>query len=375
MDANSVQELVGGRGIPPGGGGTLKMSFKSTSRPHAFGRPPRLDQLFDKPKPDTSYDDRLAYLMSVAAGWAYADGQALADQLRYYGFPDGTTVDEISIVNQSMYVVALVYFIRSKNGRVGILAFRGTMPTDFINWLTDSSTALEAFDGGGRVHGGFLDNLRALWADIDEKINEAIDPASAKNKEESRQPLSELYITGHSLGAAMAVLCAARIFQDAKPELVDYAHWRQIIKGVYVFGQPRVGDQIFCEIFGNKLNQLVFRHTFARDAVPHLPPFLVGPAYAPPFGEGYYAATTDDKWTLDRRHRHDGRSFFLVWPVLCILASAVTRRVDPLRLIDPPYSIYDHSTKWYIAVSQNSCPERPAAGAAPVSEVVRPAAA
>jgi hypothetical protein len=370
MAATGVrQDMLGGGGVPPDGGGTERRSFESAGR-HPFGKRPRLDDLYTKPKLDSSYSERIAYSMSVAAGWAYANGQTLADQLQYFGFPEGATVREIAVVNQSMYVVALVYFIRSKDGRVGILSFRGTMPTDFINWLTDSSTTLEPFDGGGRVHGGFLANVRSLWADIDEQINGAIDPESAKK--ENKQPLRELYITGHSLGAAMAVLATARIFQDPKPGLTSYGHWQSLIKGVYVYGQPRLGDATFREVFGNKLGDLVYRHTFACDAVPHLPPYLVGPEYAPPFGKGYVATTSDGKWEPDPTNRHDGRAFGLSWPVLCILASAVARRVDPLRQVRPPYSIYDHSTKWYIAVSQNSCPELPTAEVGEISAAARP---
>jgi hypothetical protein len=369
MDATSVrQEILGGEGTPPGGGGTLRRSYKSSGPRHVFGKPPRLDDVFVAPKLDTAYDVRIAYAMSVAAGWAYANGQTLADELQYYGFPDGAEVEEISIVNQSMYVVALVYFVRSKDGRVGVLSFRGTMPTDFINWLTDSSTSLETFEGGGSVHSGFLANVRAVWADVDEHINHALDPDAAKR--DNKQPLRELYLTGHSLGAAMAVVAAARMFQDPKPGLIDYEHWRPIVKGVYLFGQPRVGDERFCDVFGNKLGDLTFRHTFACDAIPHLPPYIVGRGYAPPFGNGYFAASDSDPWTLDASHLHDRRALGLTWPVLCILASSLARRVDPLRQVRPPYSIYDHSTRWYIAVSQNSCPERPiagvtAAGAAP----------
>ena len=67
-------------------------------------------------------------------------------------------------------------------------------------------------------------------------------------------PTYPLYITGHSLGAGLAVLCALE-FQTNNPI-------------VYTFGEPRVGDWDFSQI-SVALNG--FRITHNRDVVVHVP--------------------------------------------------------------------------------------------------------
>ena len=111
-----------------------------------------------------SYDPRMAYLTTVVSAWAYSDGQTMANQLAYYGLPN-CSVREFSVVNDAMLVVAAAYFVRSEDGRVGVLAFRGTMPEDFINWLTDADTTLTNFHFG-MVHTGFYRNVEPLWGGI-----------------------------------------------------------------------------------------------------------------------------------------------------------------------------------------------------------------
>jgi metal-dependent amidase/aminoacylase/carboxypeptidase family protein len=105
--------------------------------------------------------------------------------------------------------------------------------------------------------------------EISTKLYEAIEPASrptGDDQEHGRAPLERLYITGHSLGAAMAVLAAAKIAIDESPSL------RHRLHGVYTFGQPAVGDTRFatqCKgLFGDRL----YRHIYAADVVPCLPP-------------------------------------------------------------------------------------------------------
>ncbi|WP_437327545.1 lipase family protein [Sorangium sp. So ce381] len=74
--------------------------------------------------------------------------------------------------------------------------------------------------------------------------------------------LEALFITGHSLGAAMAAHIAARLFTDSK-----YGEIRQRPRGVYTFGQPMIGDAGFAaraeELFGDRL----FRFVYSNDIV------------------------------------------------------------------------------------------------------------
>lgn len=49
-----------------------------------------------------------------------------------------------------------------------------------------------------------------------------------------KYPTAKLYITGHSMGAAIATLAAIHLQQDGMP-----------VESLYTFGCPRVGNQAF----------------------------------------------------------------------------------------------------------------------------------
>lgn len=71
-----------------------------------------------------------------------------------------------------------------------------------------------------------------------------------------------LYITGHSLGAALATLMAARLAQDK----VYGVH------AVHTFGSPRVGDAEFARAYEAALGHCTFRVVNGEDLVTRVPP-------------------------------------------------------------------------------------------------------
>jgi triacylglycerol lipase len=98
-----------------------------------------------------------------------------------------------------------------------IVAFRGT--ADLRNWLTDLDCEMTPLCwASGKVHRGFAAALESIAAPLDA----ALDPADPRR----------IWITGHSLGGALAMLFALRLKLRRG---VDAA-------GVYTFGQPRVGN-------------------------------------------------------------------------------------------------------------------------------------
>ena len=305
---------------------------------HLFGgTPPRLAHL--EPVETDAYAPKIAYLTSVISGWSYANGKALAHQLPYYGFSEGGSVREFQVVNRAMLVVAAGYFVRTRDGRVGVLAFRGTVPNDFINWLTDANTIMRpAFGGFGQIHAGFYNNLEPLWSDV----TDAIDDASRKwDRAALSEPLQNLYITGHSLGAAMAVIAAARIFSDgAQP-------WQRLVKGVYTFGQPAVGDSGFCRYYEQRFS--LYRHVYHQDVVPRMPPRSVGEFSH--FGKEFLA--TDGGW-----RNTDPPETKLAHSLVASAATAgidfVSRRVVSFRGLKLPYSLEDHGPEGYIRTSRES---------------------
>jgi hypothetical protein len=300
------------------------------------------------------YDPLLNYALSIIAGWSYADGQTLANRLKYYGL-SFATIDEISVVNPAMLIVSSAFLARSACGRLGVLSFRGTEPANAINWLTDADVICRPF-GDGRVHRGFYANLEAVWEDISTALEAAMKPLDATNghnghnehgERDERQPLECLYITGHSLGAAMAVLAAAKLFGGHDRALT------RILRGVYTYGQPAVGDARFAEYCKELFGARLHRHVFASDVVPCLPPSSTGSFVH--FGQERVAPSGKDTWLPPEVAR--GQASYVLSAVAASALSFVLRRLPRAaylqrHLLD--YSLEDHSPTGYIEASRSS---------------------
>jgi len=125
---------------------------------------------------------------------------------------------------------------------VTVVAFRGTRVHGVENLKTDLRFLLAPGEGG-RVHSGFLAALDLVWADLARHLERA-------------PPPGRVLFTGHSLGAALATLAAAR-----RPERA----------AVYTFGSPRVGDAAFRDGYPLPAVRIVNHN----DVVARLPPPLL----------------------------------------------------------------------------------------------------
>jgi triacylglycerol lipase len=158
-----------------------------------------------------------------------------------------------------------------------VVSFRGTQ--DLRNWLTDLDAALTARDGC-KIHAGFWRALDGVFAGLNQTV---FGP-----RHESRR----IWLTGHSLGGALAMLYAWRnvnLFRS-----VPFA-------GLYTFGQPRVGNAAFRDSFPFRagLNACAFRVVNAVDLVPHVP-WLCG-CYRHCGHEVYYESQISNlKFQIDR---------------------------------------------------------------------------
>jgi triacylglycerol lipase len=122
-----------------------------------------------------------------------------------------------------------------------LLALRGTQNLD--NWLTNADTPLVPHPPyPGRVHLGFARAVDQVWPEV-RKLLAAL-------------PKRPLWVTGHSLGGAMATLASLRLVQDGYE-----------VRAVYTYGSPRVGNRSFHSSY----NQTNYRFVNNDDVVPHLP--------------------------------------------------------------------------------------------------------
>lgn len=120
-----------------------------------------------------------------------------------------------------------------------VLAFRGTQP-DIKDVLTDIKADLVNADCGGRAHRGFLE----AFAKVKQQIANAL-------HQHKGQPL---YITGHSLGGALALLATRMLASDS-------------MGACYTYGCPRTGD----DEFFRGIKTPVYRVVNAADGVTRVP--------------------------------------------------------------------------------------------------------
>lgn len=131
-----------------------------------------------------------------------------------------------------------------KNDEFIVLALRGTEEKSIKDIITDLDARLTDCESGGRIHSGF----EAAYAKVAQDIQVAI------NADEIKQ--LPLFITGHSLGGALATIAAKKL-QHAGG-----------IAACYTYGSPRVGDDTW--VAGMKTS--VYRIVNAADCVTMLPP-------------------------------------------------------------------------------------------------------
>ena len=140
-----------------------------------------------------------------------------------------------------------------------VVCFRGTTPSPMrgllregqVNSMAGQERWAEAPEAmrDARVHRGYAAAYRSLLAEVE---GAAADWARTGAEEAKRaKPPPRVVVVGHSLGGALAALCAARLAHDEDIlESSDSSDSRrELVPAVscVTFGQPRVGDDAFRE--------------------------------------------------------------------------------------------------------------------------------
>jgi len=153
--------------------------------------------------------------------------------VRKIGFLDSTYFDRDG---------AQAYRFRSQDDCV--IVCRGTEPNEWNDVKADANAVTVLAETIGRVHSGFKQEVDDLW------------PVLERALAENRLPL---WFAGHSLGAAMATICAARCKVSkisSDPE------------ALFTYGSPRVGARAYVD--HPKL--IHFRWVNNNDIVTRVPP-------------------------------------------------------------------------------------------------------
>jgi len=291
-------------------------------------------------------DDTVAHVLATAAGYAYSDAATVAMIMARMGL-ENNRCRMIGQYVDAMFICSTSFLIQSQDGRVAILAYRGTEPSNFVNWLTDADVYPEKVSfpfGGGAgafdVHAGFYRNVRATRFEVVAALLRALEGRSVhETGEPVPHPLEALYITGHSLGAAMAAMLAVMLITEPA-----YAPIAAKLRSVYTFGQPMIGTPEFaaaCEATPF-LARGLHRYVYRRDVVPTLPPEASGP-FAHFGTEHHY-----DRAAPWATRPSTGQMGSLVGLAEVPLAF-VGRRLRMFRDVRFRYSIDDHGPQHYVS--------------------------
>ncbi|HVO11268.1 MAG TPA: lipase family protein [Vicinamibacteria bacterium] len=278
-------------------------------------------------------DPVVAHILGVLAGYAYGDTATVATMASRLGMAGSACLRIVETVD-AMYICSTAYLLQSRCGRVGILCYRGTELGNLANWLGNADVGSHAVDVGGAplsVHAGFHRNVRATRWPILESLHAAARGESIMGEGRAvDHPLEALYVTGHSLGGAMAVLFALLLGEE--PPLADK------LRAVYTFGQPLTVSGPL-PVAAATLGSRVFRHVYGRDIIPSLPPTVWGPLAH--FGHEFHYG--EGQWHRRQAVTAQLTGFRAVPGSLLGMFAPVKRR-DALR-----FTMADHLPHHYIA--------------------------
>ena len=131
------------------------------------------------------------------------------------------------------------------------MVFRGT--DQIADWL-DNLRVYRVSALFGEFHVGFWESVEDVW-----------DVLSGKLKYIRSKRKKPLFITGHSLGGAMATIAAARLI-----------HEDRTFTSVYTFGQPRAMDRDTGRIYEIEIKGRHYRFQNNEDVVTRIPTRVTG---------------------------------------------------------------------------------------------------
>ncbi|PSN14401.1 hypothetical protein C7293_11900, partial [filamentous cyanobacterium CCT1] len=235
---------------------------------------------------DSKYDTYRALCLAKAAHLVYEDRDYVTDISRLWLSDDidnrwkrlsnrqyvvevikdwlreGEETSERDIRNNFKYLNMLLTDTQAFMFRKGdnlILVFKGTQ--QLSDWKTNLKIRLkeftvladqEAVPPTGRVHRGFLD----AWQSVEKQVIYYL--------RKWWTPDTKLWVTGHSLGGALAAVATIAL------ETQGFE-----VSGLYTFGQPRVADWKLVNYMNSRMGDRIIRYVNNNDIVPLIPPQII----------------------------------------------------------------------------------------------------
>ena len=251
-------------------------------------------KLLSPPLRRPAYSDRMAYVLAELADLAYYqfEGRSgliydaiedakeidLADESKLREFLDGFSAQLIgghrlsvtalsSILGRCGFSLVGTVNVQETQGFVCkrsapneppylVLAFRGT-EKKVSDWLTDAR-CVPTLDGATKVHTGFLEAFTKAKDSEGRTARQVVEDLLSRPESKEGGRGLPLFITGHSLGGALALLATKLVAPD-------------VTGACYTFGAPRVANY---EYF-RWLKTPVYRVVNSSDIVPRVPPGAV----------------------------------------------------------------------------------------------------
>ena len=173
--------------------------------------------------------------MAKLAGLAYLDNQEAKPKMKDLGYSGHKFFENDGAQCHAVW-----------NKEEYVLAFRGTEPTELSDVLADLNAIPRGAMTHGLVHSGFRNEADKIW--------------EALKEHQSLHAKKKFYITGHSLGGAMATIATSRFEEFTKVEQLT------------TFGSPRVGTRKFVKNIETKHMRFVNNN----DLVTKVPLALMG---------------------------------------------------------------------------------------------------
>jgi len=198
------------------------------------------EELLKPPIKRAAYSDRTAWLMAKMSKLAYLpfekDDTELTSVLRQAGF---------SLVKTFNQGGTQAFLAKRDSDKIAVLSFRGTQTEGltietFFDVFTDLYATMRVDQNNVKTHKGFFSAFQGIKAAVLQQIQSLADYG--------------LYVTGHSLGGALALIATSEINSDN-------------LGACYTFGSPKVGN----EEFDDEIKAPIYRVINSFDVVPFLP--------------------------------------------------------------------------------------------------------
>lgn len=292
-------------------------------------------------------DPVAAHVLATLAAYAYGDMDTVAAMCTRLGL-ESARVFRIGRQVEALGIVATCDIVQSADGAVVLVAYRGGGPAPALSSFApplgqpeDIRLDLPGLTPAGTGAAVLGSVYRNTWATrgavlaalgVARSARSILDPTMPVQR-----PAEAIYLTGHGLGGAVALLLA--VVAAAEPEYADVAG---ALRAVYTYGQPMAGNAAFARAAETVLGERVFRYVYRNDVVAQLPPWAAGD-YAHVGQEHRYG---DTGWRQVRPRRE---KLPPLGEVAVAAGDFLTRQHPLMRLLPFRWSLADHAPQHYVS--------------------------